>query len=358
MNVEYVELSHEGVAVRASVVPAGATLALTGEVFPTTADGVVVKQDVEGQLDGALANLETVLNKVGASAKTLARLNLYAETPEAAVSARKLLDARLKCPVSAVVTASPQPGALVAVDAVAVATAETSPDPGNVRLLKSNRAVYISGMAAQGEMGPATRETLEKLGGVLDHLKIDRKDVVHVKLFLRDARDIAASAEELFNFFHRQPPPATWVQWTMKDPIEIELVAQGAAHPNADTVTYQTPPNVKPSPLYSRITTVHGGRAIYTSGVYAGAKTSDAAAETRLALTALREVVKKAGGDFEHLVKATYYPATDATSAALNQVRPEFYNPARPPAASKAPVTHTGDAESEITLDLIAVTAK
>ena len=103
MNVEYVELSHEGVAVRASVVPAGATLALTGEVFPTTADGVVVKQDVEGQLDGALANLETVLNKVGASAKTLARLNLYAETPEAAVSARKLLDARLKCPVSAVV---------------------------------------------------------------------------------------------------------------------------------------------------------------------------------------------------------------------------------------------------------------
>ena len=95
-----------------------------------------------------------------------------------------------------------------------------------------------------------------------------------------------------------------------------------------------------------------------SSGVYAGAKTSDAAAETRLALTALREVVKKAGGDFEHLVKATYYPATDATSAALNQVRPEFYNPARPPAASKAPVTHTGDAESEITLDLIAVTAK
>jgi enamine deaminase RidA (YjgF/YER057c/UK114 family) len=67
-------------------------------------------------------------------------------------------------------------------------------------------------------------------------------------------------------------------------------------------------------------------------------------------------VVKKAGGDFEHLAKATYYPSADATSNALNQIRPDFYNPKRPPAASKAPVEHTGDADSQLTMDLIAVT--
>ena len=358
MNVEYVELNHEGVAVRAAVVPAGATLAVTGEVFPPTADGVVVNQDVAGQLDGALKNLATVLSKVGASLNTVARLNLYAATPEAAISARKALDARLKCPVSAVVTPSPQPGALVALDAVAVATAKTSPDPGNVRVFQSDRAVYVSGMAAPGDMAAATHDTLEKLGGVLEFLKIDRKDVVHVKSFLHHADDVAASAGELAKFFNGNPPPATWVQWTMKDPIEIEMVAQGAVQTKGETVTYHTPPDVKPSPLYSRIATVHGGKTIYTSGVYAGAKAPDAAGETRLALTALRELVKKSGGDFENLVKATYYPATDGTSAALNQIRPEFYNPQRPPAASKAPVAHTGDAESELTLDLIAVTPK
>jgi enamine deaminase RidA (YjgF/YER057c/UK114 family) len=184
--------------------------------------------------------------------------------------------------------------------------------------------------------------------------------VVHVKLFLQNAGDISASREELFNFFDRQPPPATWVQWTMKGPIEIELIAQaGAAAAGApDTVSYHNPPPAKASPLYSRVALVHGGRTIYTSGVYAGAATPDAAAETRLALTALRGLIKKAGGDFEHLVKATYYPATDATSAALNQIRPEFYDPQRPPAASKAPVQHTGDAESELTMDLIAVMPK
>jgi enamine deaminase RidA (YjgF/YER057c/UK114 family) len=215
-------------------------------------------------------------------------------------------------------------------------------------------------MAAEGEMAAATRATLEKLGGVLDHLKIDRNDVVHVKLFLADARDVAAPSREVSDFFNRQPPPTTWVRWTMKDPVEIELVAQAGNDDNkpADTVTYHTPPGVKPSPLYSRVAKVHGGRMIHTSGVYAGAHAPDAAGETRLALAALRELVRKSGGDFEHLVKATYYPASDATSAALNQVRPEFYNPARPPAASKAPVTHTGDAESELTLDLIAVTPK
>jgi enamine deaminase RidA (YjgF/YER057c/UK114 family) len=314
-------------------------------------------------LNGAMENLETLLSKVGASPATLARINLYAATPEACAEARRLLGARLKCPVSAVVTPSPQPGALVALDAVAVATAKASPDPGNVRVFRSDRAVHISGMAAPGDMAAATRETLEKLGGVLDFLKIDRKDVVHVKSFLHHADDVAASAGEVAKFFNGQPPPATWVQWTMKDPIEIELVAQWdenqlGAIAFASNVTYETPPGVKPSPLYSRIAQVRGGRTIYTSGVYAGAKAPDASGETRLALTVLRELIKKGGGDFENLVKATYYPASDATSAALNQIRPEFYNPQRPPAASKAPVAHTGDADSKLTLDLIAVTPK
>jgi hypothetical protein len=54
-------------------------------------------------------------------------------------------------------------------------------------------------------------------------------------------------------------------------------------------------------------------------------------------------------------VKATYYISTDEASAKLNQLRPRFYDPQRPPGASKAPVAGTGRAGKTITLDMIAV---
>jgi enamine deaminase RidA (YjgF/YER057c/UK114 family) len=282
--------------------------------------------------------------------------------------ARLALDGKgVKCSITTVVSALPVPGALVAVDAVAVATAQTSPDPANVRLLNAGRAVYISGMAAEGEMAEATRLTLEQLDGALKHLGLTRGDVVHVKSFLRGADDVSAARGALAKFFDGGAPPAAWVEWTMKSPIEIELVAQanpvGVDNASAPpTVTYLNPPPSKVSPLYSRVAVVQGGRMIFTSGIGAmpagGAPPADAADETRRALAALRAVVTKAGGDFEHLVKATYYPATDATSAALNKVRPEFFNPERPPAASKAPARHTGARRRDLTLDFIAVTPK
>jgi enamine deaminase RidA (YjgF/YER057c/UK114 family) len=67
-------------------------------------------------------------------------------------------------------------------------------------------------------------------------------------------------------------------------------------------------------------------------------------------------IVRKTASDFEHLVKATYYVSTEGASAKLNELRPEFYNPQRPPAASKAKVKHVGLPEKTVTLDMIAVT--
>lgn len=364
-NIEHVDVTHDGVAVRASVVPAGATLALTGQVFPADDAGRATSKDAAEQTSLALDRLEKLLESVGASGRSLARVNLYAATPEAAAAARRVLDGRVKCAVATVVSALPRPGALVALDAVAVAPSEaTAKGSADVRLLTSDRAVYVSGMSADGEMAEATRLTLEKLDDTLKHLGLARGDVVHVKSFLRGAEDVSASRAELVKFFGGadKVPPAAWVEWTMKSPIEIELVARakepGAAEKAGDTVTFFTPPGVKPAPLFSRVALVHAvGRTIFTSGVLtAPADPGDAAAETRRILSAFRALVAKAGGDFEHLAKATYYPATGATSAALNQVRPEFFNPRRPPAASKAPARGTGVERADLTLDFIAVT--
>ena len=81
----------------------------------------------------------------------------------------------------------------------------------------------------------------------------------------------------------------------------------------------------------------------------------DAAAQVTGIFTDLGRLLGKCGSDLRHLVKATYYVATPEASKALDEFRPRFYDPRRPPAASKAKVAGTGRAGRELTLDMIAV---
>ena len=66
-------------------------------------------------------------------------------------------------------------------------------------------------------------------------------------------------------------------------------------------------------------------------------------------------MLEKTGSDFRHLAKATYYVADDEASRKLGELRPKFYDPRRPPAASKAVVPGVGLAGKTVTLDMIAV---
>ncbi|MDB5264114.1 MAG: putative translation initiation inhibitor, yjgF family, partial [Adhaeribacter sp.] len=48
----------------------------------------------------------------------------------------------------------------------------------------------------------------------------------------------------------------------------------------------------------------------------------------------------------------------DQSSTHLNELRPKYYDPKRPPAASKALVKKVGMAGKSITLDMIGVVVK
>lgn len=344
---------------RAVVVPSSANLAHTCQIFPVGADGRIVAGDAGAQFDQALENLAAVIEPLGAGLNDVVRLNVYAATPEAAALVRSLERTDRPAAVTYVVTALAEPGALVAVDAVATTAARQSPDPRRVRVLRAGGATFVSGMAAPGAMAEATRNTLEQLEGVLSYFGLGRDDVVHVKGFLQPPDQVESARVEVERFFGERAPPASWVEWTMAGPIEIELVAQAARQhlPSADTAAYHNPAPSRASPVFTRAVVVSGGRLIYSSGLYAE-RQLPAADEVRDILTGLRELLAKAGGDFNHLVKATYYPAGDAASRALNEVRPEFYDPERPPAASKAPVHHTGHAARQLTMDMIGVTPR
>ena len=56
-----------------------------------------------------------------------------------------------------------------------------------------------------------------------------------------------------------------------------------------------------------------------------------------------------------HLAKATYYVSDDDGSRGIDKLRPELFDPQRPPAASKVTVHGVGQPARSFTMDMIAV---
>ncbi len=69
----------------------------------------------------------------------------------------------------------------------------------------------------------------------------------------------------------------------------------------------------------------------------------------------MKTILAETGSDLRHMTKATYYVSDDETSGVLNTLRPELFDPERPPAASKATVHGVGRVDRTLTLDMIAV---
>ncbi|MCA9160646.1 MAG: RidA family protein [Planctomycetales bacterium] len=98
---------------------------------------------------------------------------------------------------------------------------------------------------------------------------------------------------------------------------------------------------------------VHGVSRIYFAGLVATAA-GDGASQVISIYEQLDSVLEQCGSDFEHLVKATYYVSDDDASQQLNKLRPNYYNPQRPPAASKAIVPSVAIPQRSISIDMIA----
>ena len=107
--------------------------------------------------------------------------------------------------------------------------------------------------------------------------------------------------------------------------------------------------------LFRRVARINHGEIIYISGLY-GEITGDAGVQVREIFRSLKGILQQSRSDFDHLVKATYYVSDNDAGNKLNDIRPQFYKPDRPPAASKAKVKSVGMPEKTVTLDMIAVT--
>lgn len=383
-RVKQLDAPAGGGVARATVVD-DLPLAHTAQLLPLDREGkLVAKADAAAQTAQVLKNLAAALEAAGSSLESVVKLNLYVADESFVGDVERVVAqtyrGELRPAASLVITNLPR-DAHVAADAIGIvdrsAAGQKKPLPGvslhrsdslaaggrgaHAAVLPPGVRIYIAGQAEPGDLKTATRKTLESLRATLKFLGRGDRDVVELKAFVTPmsaASDIEQVVEE---FFGESPaPPLTLVEWQSNLPIEIELVAWGGeAEKNeaGPTVDFLTPPGMTASPVFSRVARIHRGPTIYVGGLYGGQSTSGAEQVEEI-FAALADILKQTGGDLLHLAKATYYVADDEASRALNELRPKYYDPAKPPAASKAQVRAVGRNAKSITLDMIASPAR
>jgi enamine deaminase RidA (YjgF/YER057c/UK114 family) len=357
-----------------AVVVGDVPLVHTAQFLPVDTRGNLVKGNATAQATYALADALAAVGGAGGDPEKVVRLNVCAANIEAADAVRDAIrrryDTGKRPAVTLVLGKLPVEGALVGIDAVApvkgtfdavklhrLADFPTVAGGSHAAVLPAGRRVYISGQAEKGDTpAEATRKTLASLRNTLKWLGLDDSHVVQCKSFLKPVtatQDV--TSEFVSHFGEGKCPPLVFVEWESTLPIEIELIATAPGDVKAaGPLEFLTPPGMTASPVYSRVTRVKSDRFIYTCGLVS-AKPGSGEGQVNGAFGRLRDVLKETGGDLNHLVKATYYVSNDDASTMLNKLRPNYYDPKRPPAASKAVVAGTGVKDRTLITDLIAV---
>ncbi len=347
----------------------------TTQVFPSGPSEQLQKISAEDQFKDVMNQIRQIAT--AGHAPVLVKLNLYVVSEDVSTAILKSLPSHFpeggQPAVSLVVTRLPLTDALIAADAVAC---DLRP-PGQITSVSSESAalprgsrIYISGQAEQSEsLAEATMGTLQSLHRTLEFLDRTDDDIVQLKVFVQPMSDHLTVRTEVEKFFAgKTVPPLVLVEWksSKTTPIEIELIAAGGdAKPDAPAMEFLTPPGMTTPTVYCRVCRINSPKTIYVSGLYSNhdrTANPDPAAngdlEVEYIFGSLDRILKQAGSDFQHLAKATYYVSTDAASLSLNKLRPNYYNPERPPAASKAVVESVGISGLGLTLDMIAVPAE
>jgi enamine deaminase RidA (YjgF/YER057c/UK114 family) len=364
----------------AAVIVDDTVLVHTTQLLPLNRRGELVgKDDVRAQSVQVIENLARVLEAGGSSLARVVKFNVCLADAASMSKVQQALALAFrgsrKPAVSFVASKITRADALVAIDAVANALPEGTarevkwlratdvyqlPGIQHAALLPAGPKLYSSGMADTNALPEATRKTLEKLVAALAQLGAKKSDIVQLKTFMEPMSDSEAVRKEIVNFFGGTAPPVVFVEWispSPNPPIEIELIAaaRGDFSKETETVSFLTPPGTTSTKVFSRVARVNHGKLVYISGLY-GMKQGDAARQVREVFDSLSRILKQTGSDFEHLAKATYYISDDDAGNKLNDIRPQFYNPQRPPAASKAKVKAVAMPGKTVMLDMIAVT--
>lgn len=332
-------------------------LIYTSQVFSADQDGV------KEQTKAILTELEKRIEASGGDTQRVARLNVAAVSEQAVNGCLEAIHAHYPeggAPaVSFVVSRLPVSAALVGIDAVAVA--KESSKTVSIRAEETGwptasqprgPRAYISGQAEKADNpAEAAKKTIASLVETMKFLGAKPSDAVQAKCFLKPIDAVPEVVKEFDKVFGPNKIALVFVEWDSSLPIEIELICSCPA--GKDSPEYLTPPGITASPVFARVVRTDGQYTIFTRMIVSE-KEGDGATQVQSVFGQLNAILSKCGSNLEHLIKATYYVADNDVSQKLNQFRPVYYNPERPPAASKAVIAGVGINGRTLGVDMIA----
>ena len=353
-----------------AVIVKNVPLVHTSQIFSLDKRGkFVFKDELQKQIGQIFGNLSKALKIADSGIDQVVKLNIYLKNSTLISEVQTEIGRRFKSgklPAVSYVTGNlSYPDALISIDAIAVSTNSSDNNvkyfnsrSTQVSILPPGPVVYVSGQAAKGNLTEATLNTLKQLEETLHFLGLEKRDIVQIKSFINPISDLSTVQNVMAEFFKEGTiPPLVNVEWLSKDPlIEIELIASSnrTLSKSNEQLDFITPKGMVHSPVYSKVTRVNYGSKVYVSGLY-GNTERGIKSELSDIFDFLDLIMKKSGSDLKHLVKATYYVSNDLHSAALNEIRPKYYDPKRPPAASKAMVKDVGALKAGVNMDMIGV---
>lgn len=331
--------------------------------------------DLATQTEEVATAMRRLLSQLGSGWGEIVKVNVYTASDEDAVSVAAILNGEFegnRTPaLMCVTTPLKAAGSRVAMDVIAtVPSAAVRPNTGSAGFLQSGPRVFLSGQAQKGDgtMADATRKTLLSLERTLNFLGLQQSNVVQVKCFLSAIGAVSEAEIEIAAWFGAAKNqggrvlgelapgcPTAFVEWQSPLPIEIEMVVAAPHFGPGPSVEVRTPPGMTAAAVYSRLTIVRHPTLIYIGGLYPASHSAAPDVQLRSLFSRLKQCLDATGSDWMHLAKATYYVSDESLSREHNMVRPDYFSPRRPPAASKANVHGVGLPGHGIAMDFIVV---
>ncbi len=337
----------------------------TKQFLPVDKNGII-KGNLRSQLDQVFENISESLNKSGSDSDQIIKVNVFLKGVNLISDVQGMISQKFeksrKPAVMYAIGDLTHPDALISVDVIAISKSRvdrvkyaSTRRETSAAILPAGPVVYVSGQAAKGELSEATKTTLVQLKETLSSLGLSLKDIVQIKSFLTPMSSLNIVKKQFNDFFEDEIiPPLVFVDWISADPvIEIELIASSREEIVKNLqVEYITPLGMIPSPVYSKVSKLNYGKKVYLSGL-SGLNSTTPDAEVNSLFDRMGNILKASNSDFNNLLKATYYVSNDQLSRSLGDLRPKFYDPKRPPAASKAMVKGIGLNGAGISIDMI-----
>ena len=329
--------------------------------------------DDQSQIAGAWQQLTTVLTKAHCSVDRIVRLNVVASSEETLAAAIQFLDKvfrpGLEPAVTYVVSPLPRKGVKIGLDAVAVPGEDVDVvnrwESENLDGLNLTDAivtpagglVFFSGQPDKSPLPQAAANALHGLLETAQGLQVSQEDILQLRVFVQTATEAAQVFQEIEKAFSGKAiPPVVYTEWIASAPVEIEMVARlpEKAVEGSAPLRFYNPPSVKPSPTFTRVVLVQTDRVIFLPGLVSR-QAGPADAQAADVFKQLGDLLGNQGSDWQHLAKATYFVTDKDASAAIDAIRPKFFAPDRPPAASKVTVHSVGWKDRSLSVDMIAV---